>query len=334
MPRFRVLSILFTLLGPTSIVLSAQQSQPPKPQTARQAIIEMITGGEQAAFKHLTVEVQQSMKKPGFKPIASPAAAFLSGLRGTPTSGMETFDTGSVLLSFTEEKVHEKLEVHVENDDLTADEDRLVLSLHTFRDGQEIDTPLEFISQIAVGMKRQEDIWRLNDITVSAKIPIGNPRQMEQLGAASGGQGGMLVGRAAGISAGGHAERPKLDTENTVRMLAFAEGMYAGAHPETGFTCSLADLVNQTKAMSGMGIDPSVGAGSLNGYRFAISGCQGTPAGSFQLTAEPMTAAAGAKAFCTDATHNIRVSEDGRSSTCITAGKPEQLGRVVRLEAK
>jgi hypothetical protein len=101
-------------------------------------------------------------------------------------------------------------------------------------------------------------------------------------------------------------------------MLAFAEGMYANLHPDVGFTCSLSDLVSQAKPF---GVDPAIANGVFSGYKFALSGCQGTPAGSFQLTAEPAAVAPGVKAFCTDATHNIRFSEDGRAATCLVSGK-------------
>jgi hypothetical protein len=335
MPRASALFGVFACFSLPLLTFAQQPAIQARPQTARQAIVEMINGDEQAAFKHLTEEVQQSMKAPGSKAGVSQAAAgFLRELRQGPNSGTEVFDTGPVLLSFSEAKTHEKLELHVDSDDLTADEDRLTLSLHEFRDGLEIDTPLHLISQIEVGMKRQKGIWRLNDITISAKVPLGDPNLMKRLGA--GGVAGIhLAATPFGVYPAQNTTKAKLDAESTLRMLAIAEGMYASMHPETGFTCSLSDLVDQSRAtLSGMGVDRAVGSGSLNGYSFTISGCNGTPAGSFQMAAEPVAAGAGVKAFCTDATHNIRISEDGRASTCLASGKPEQPGWAAHTVVK
>ena len=335
MSRASALCAFLTCFSLPLLTFAQPSSTPPRPQTARQAIVEMITGDEQAAFNHLTEEVQQSIKAPGSRAGTSQAAAaLLRGLRHGPNFGTKVFDSGPVLLSLSEAKTHEKLEVHVDSDDLTADEDRLTLSLHEFRDGREIDTPLQLISQIEVGMKRQKNIWRLNDITISAKIPLGDPNLMKKLGAGDA-AGISLAGPPFGVYPAKNAAKPKRDAENTIRMLAFAEGIYASAHPETGFTCSLSELVRQNKAMIGaMGVDSAVATGNLNGYSFTISGCNGTPAGSFQLAAEPVAAGAGAKAYCTDATHNIRTSEDGRASTCLASGTPEQIGEAVQIMNK
>jgi hypothetical protein len=70
-----------------------------------------------------------------------------------------------------------------------------------------------------------------------------------------------------------------------------------------------------------MGMEQQL-SGSMNqGYKLSLSGCQGRPAGSFQVVAEPTTQGNGGKAFCTDATRNVRVSDDGRGSTCLVTGE-------------
>ena len=324
MPRLHpAVHILVTLSLAAS--LSGQQQQARKPQTARQALLEMLTGDEQAVSKHLTVEVQQTLKQ-GKDSSGSVALGTVAGFRGLGlnTANQETFETGSVLLSMQEPRTHERIEVHVDSDDLAGDEDRLQLSLHALRDGQEVDTGLEFISQIEVAMLKQEGIWRLNTITVSAKLPVGDPKLMEKLTKSV--EGGGMVGAKLGAHSSDNAQdRPKPDAEQTVRMLSMAEGMYANMHPEAGFTCSLSDLVNQSGSMlSALGIDPAITSGNFNGYKFSVSGCQGTPAATFQMVAEPITPSSGAKAFCSDATHNVRTADDGRGSTCLTSGKFRQ----------
>jgi len=56
MPRWTI-KLLFASFA--SAVLFAQTHAPaPPPQTAREALVEMISGGEKGLSKHLTVEVQ------------------------------------------------------------------------------------------------------------------------------------------------------------------------------------------------------------------------------------------------------------------------------------
>ena len=68
----------------------------------------------------------------------------------------------------------------------------------------------------------------------------------------------------------------------------------------------------------------------IKGYKFSLSGCQGKPAETFHVVAEPVSLAGGAKAYCTDATRNVRTSDDGSGSTCLMAGK---LSRPSELKA-
>lgn len=326
MLRTALLGVSFLL---ASILLVAQpQGQPgnqqdqPKIQTARQALLEVLTGGENEVAKHLTVEVQQSLKTPASQKSGAMAFGTIAGFRNFGLNGPDhkTFDTGPVLIAIDDPKTHERIEAHVDNDDLNGDEDTMQLSRHAFRDGQEIDSALQIISQIEVAMKKQQNVWRVNQITVSAMLPVGDPKMMERLTNSLENGGGMWGGKIGVGPTVGVAEKPKQDAQRTLQMLAFGESIYASAHPETGFTCSLSELAAQAKQL---GVDPAIATGPFNGYRFAVSGCQGTPVGSFQLTAEPAMAAPGAKAFCTDATHNVRMSEDGRSASCLISGKAE-----------
>jgi len=321
MPR----SILFLVFLVSTLNLVHAQDQPTaKPQTARQALLEILTGDENAISKHMTVEVQQSLKA-GKGQSGMMAMGTVSSLRemGLNRANREVFDTGPILFAMNEPKTHERVEIHVEGDDLAGEEDTLQLSVHAFRDGQEIDTPMRVVSQIQVDMKKQESVWRMNAITVSVVLPVGDPKLMERL--EKGVEGGGMFGGKIGAAPAATAERPKLDTRTTLSMLAVLEGTFAQSHPESGFTCSLSDLIDNSKRMAeALQIDPAVATGVLDGYKFTLSGCQGSPAATFQITAEPVSAATGNKAFCTDATHNVRVSNDGRGSTCLSSGKVER----------
>jgi hypothetical protein len=176
-----------------------------------------------------------------------------------------------------------------------------------------------------VSLKKEQNVWRLNKVSTTLEFPIGSAEFLKALTKSTEGEGhvaGMYtynasVGTAtASAAAAPSAASPALPIEQVLMMLGFAEQAFARQHPEAGFTCSWSDL--QDPAVS-MGLDKQITAGTYNGYRLSLSSCEGHPAGSFRLIAEPM--AAQGKAFCVDATQNVRSSDDGRGSTCLSSGK-------------
>lgn len=312
-----LISALISLLSAAG--LAQQQPSPAKPQTPRQALIEMITKGGDSVLKHLTVEVQEMFLKPENKA----SAPFLTALTSMKAeSGLKAFEAGDVLFSYSEPGQHMKYEVQVDNDDLAGTEDTLLLSLHLFRDGKEEDTGFGLMSShFSINMKLQQNIWRLNKVSIGADFPIGDPEFVQKtlLKTFAGGSTGVGIAPGGHISSSPIATEPAtMTTEQAVTMLGFAETMFARQHPETGFTCSLTELAETAKLM---GVDHQVSSGSYNGYRFALSGCEGKPAAAFQITAEPMAAGRGAKTFCSDATQNVRVLEGGSGANCLVFGK-------------
>jgi hypothetical protein len=303
-----------------STALCAQpQAQAPPPQTPRQALIEMISGGQEGAMKHLTVEMQKSLEADGKNNSASQLAAF-DQIRSA-SSDFQVFETGQVLLSANEPKSNEKFEVHVDSDDLSGDTDNMDISFHQFRDGVEQDIPYAaMLSRFTVGMKRQANIWRLNEISVNIKVPVGDPKLLEKFG---NGMPGMIGGKIGG-SASGKPEKPRdMAPREAIQMLGMTESMFARTHPEIGFTCTLADLAKPNM----LNLDPRIFSGEpYHGYKFSLSGCQDKPSGSFRIFAEPVSPAAGTKAFCTDATNNVRSSADGLGSSCLASGKVAAFG--------
>jgi hypothetical protein len=299
--------------------LCAQQQAPaPPPQTARQALIEIITGGQEGAKRHLTLEMQKSIqadKKNDF----SQNFSMLDQIKST-SSDFQTFETGQVLLATTDPKTHEKVDVHVDSDDLSGDTDNIDLSFHQFRDGVELDIPYTaLLSRFTIGFKRQENIWRLNEISANIKVPVGDPRLLEKIENSD----GMIGGKLSTDGTGKPSAPRTMPIEQTMTMVALAEGSYATTHPETGFTCTLTDLAKPNP----FNLDPRIFNGEgYHGYKFSLSGCEGKPVGSFHLAAEPVSPAAGARAYCTDATRNVRTSDDGRGSTCLTSGKMRNFG--------
>jgi len=297
-----------------SAALCAQQAQAPPPQTPRQALIEMISGGQEGAMKHLTVEMQKSLQGDGKSNAAAQLAAF-DQIKAA-SADLQVFETGQVLLSANDPKSNEKFEVHVDSDDLSGGTDNMDISFHQFRDGVEQDVPYAaMLSRFTVGMKRQANVWRLNEISINIKVPVGDPKLLEKFG---NGMPGMIGGKI-GAGADGKPDKPRdMAPREAIQMLGMTESMFARTHPEIGFTCTLADLAKPNL----LNLDPRIFSGEpYHGYKFSLSGCQDKPSGSFHLVAEPVSPAAGAKAFCTDATNNVRSSADGLGSSCITSGK-------------
>jgi len=303
----------------SAFLFSQTQAPTPPPQTPRQALIEMISGGQEGAMKHLTVEMQKSLQGDGKNSPVAQLATF-DQIKAA-SSDFQVFETGQVLLSANDPKSNEKFEVHVDSDDLSGDTDNMDISFHQFRDGVEQDIPYAaMLSRFTVGMKKQENIWRLNEISVNIKVPVGDPKLLEKFG--SGMPTGMVGGKI-GASASGKQEPRELSPRETITMVAFAESSFARSHPETGFTCKLGDLAKANP----FNLDPRIFTGEpYQGYKFTLSGCQDKPSGSFHLVAEPVVAAAGAKAYCTDATTNVRSSDDGLGSSCLTSGKMTAFG--------
>ena len=304
----------------SSFLLSQTQAPAAPPQTPRQALIEMINGGQEGAMKHLTVEMQKSLQGDGKNNSSVAQLAPFDQMRAA-SSDFQVFETGQVLLSTNDPKTNEKFEVHVDSDDLSGDTDNMDISFHQFHDGVEQDIPYAaMLSRFTVGMKRQANIWRLNEISVNIKVPVGDPKLLEKFGNGMPGMTGVKIG--GGMD--GKADKPRsIAPMEAVQMIGMAESMFARTHPEIGFTCTLADLAKPNL----LNLDPRIFSGEpYHGYKFSLSGCQDKPSGSFRLVAEPVAPTAGAKAYCTDATHNVRSSDDGLGSSCLASGKQAAFG--------
>lgn len=313
----------------------AQQTHPASPakppQTPRQALLEIITGGGKAIQRHLTVELQQAIAEASKKQTDAGAKAgpgMSMSMIGIELIGMpalagekefQPFESGPVLFSYSRANSKEKIEGRVEGDNLSGDQDEILLSIHLFKDGQEQSVP--FMPNIVVGLKQQEKIWRLNEIGGNVRLAVGDPRFFEdflKLQQSSEADEQPQKHSAENTS---KEEPSRLPAAVVVGMLAYAETSYAGANPEVGFTCNIADLVSGKGAGLPEVIDPQVGTGTYNGYHFGITGCDARPSATFHIIAEPLVAGADSKAYCTDPTHNLRVSDDGRGATCLVSGR-------------
>jgi hypothetical protein len=318
-PRFR-LAICSTLVF--AGIAAGQRAV--HEQSPRQALIEMLSGGEAPFKKHLTLEMQnklQNMMK-GSPDNAPSPLQLLAGANSPGGSKMQSFDIGPILFAFNNPQEHERYEVEIDSEEQRGEEDTMGLSLHLVRNGVEREIPVGL--RFVVKLKRQTDMWRLNAVTMSATLPVGDPRILEKswwgpvMAAAGVASDDMAVTSAVVID-----ERPKMNPLRAVRMIGMAENLYAQTHPGAGYTCSLSNLVNIGKGMDEEGMykfmDAEFAGGLYNGYRFTISGCERAPAKIFRVVAEPVGGRG--KAYCSDNTNNLRAADDGRGATCLVAGK-------------
>jgi hypothetical protein len=113
-----------------------------------------------------------------------------------------------------------------------------------------------------------------------------------------------------------------------MRTILTAQVTYAASYPTVGYSCTLSNLDgfgggerNEHQAML---IDSGLASGKRYGFVFTLSGCGGTPATTFHLTAAPNANTFGRKAFCVDQSAVIRSSADGNPATCLASGTPVQ----------
>jgi len=319
-PRFRLAicsAIIFASLASGERHTSIDQSP-------RQALIEMLSGGEAPFKKHLTLEMQsklQNLMKSSPDNAPSPIQVLI-GAKSADATRFQSFDIGPILFAFSNPEQHERYEVEIDSDELRGEEDTMGLSLHLVRNGVEREIPVSL--RILARLKRQAGIWRLTTLTMTTTLPVGDPRILEKswwgptLAAAAGASQETQASSAVVID-----ERPKMNPLRAVRMIGMAENLYAQMHPGAGYTCNISNLVNIGKGMDEEGMykfmDSEFAGGLYNGYRFTITGCDRTPSRTFRVIAEPV--AGHGKAYCSDNTNNLRAADDGRGTTCLVAGK-------------
>lgn len=297
------------------IVLSAQTASAP-PQTARQALIEMFMSKNPDDFaKHLPDEARQALIHKGETPDTSIVLRIASLGRGLATQGehIETFDAGPNIL-VSEQADHERIEIGVERDNLMGEQDEIELSVHDFKNGQEEFIPV--VPRLIFTLKQQKEIWRLTELTVEAHVPLTDPDYLKGV-------------RKEQNEANENAALARMNT--AVEM----QQTFASQHPEAGFSCALSALTPQiqqgtpdsgpaaessTAPNLGAATDPQ-GSEESNGYRFALTGCAGTPATKYRLTAVPTDADAEMKTFCADESGKVKFVTGGKPSSCFSSGQ-------------
>jgi hypothetical protein len=307
-PLFAVAAVLLL----TSL-LSAQNPSalnPPPAQTARQALIEMFFGSAANHLeKHLPDVTRKTLHKLGSASgqDALTALSMFSMQAKAMGAGFQTFDTGPTLLTAEDPRTGDaqRVEITVERDDLVGEEDQIELALHMTRNGKE-DATLPFIPRFTFTMKMESDVWRLNQISVTVRLPLADPDFLKRI-----------------------EEQERTQSEQAVKWslqtIVTAENAYYSANGT--FACSLSALKRVSKETNGGKnvavnvIADDLASGKRGGYIFAISGCDGS---GYKIVAEPATPDSGQRAFCSDESGTVRAATDGKATSCLSGGEKVQ----------
>jgi TonB family protein len=303
----RILSrvALAALLAASSLHAQTSASGAAAPQTARQALIEMFFG---QAPDHLEKHLPDVTRRTFQKLEGENGQGFLSGismLAARSKAGnekFETFDTGSTL--FTLETPYstdyKKIAITVEADNFNGAEDDIELALRVIRKGEKEEEGFPIVPHFTFSMKMESEVWRLNEISLSVRLPLADPDFLKSLEESRRRQNEQMA-------------------QWSLRAVLTAEKSYQGTFGS--FACTLSALGGAGKAgvaHRGYLYDAQLAGGKKNGYNFSISGCDGT---RYQAWAEPATADSGQRAFCADESGTIRASSDGKAATCIASGE-------------
>jgi hypothetical protein len=299
------------------------------PQTARQALIEMFFSKTPGTLvKHLPMATRNALEKSGALTALQQYASMASQLQ-TQGQNVQTFETGSVLLSSENPQTGEKAEITVENDALRGDQDDIEVSFQVYKNGVAKKGP--FMPQITFSMKQEGQVWTLNEISVTLHLPLADPEflkaiteKMTPQGGTTGVSGTFSPRSEVSVQAGGSDAM----VIAAMRTILTAEVTYASNYPAVGYSCTLSDLdgfgggtPNEHQAML---INSGLASGKKYSFVFTLSGCGVSPATSFHLTAAPNGNSYGRKAFCADQSGVIRSSSDGNAATCMASGTPVQ----------
>jgi type IV pilus assembly protein PilA len=113
----------------------------------------------------------------------------------------------------------------------------------------------------------------------------------------------------------------------SLRTLNTAEITYNSSYPTAGFACTLAALgppaSGSTVSSSNAGlIAQDLASGTKSGYTFKLSGCSGTPAVNYDVTAAPSSpGVTGQRYFCTDSSGVIKYDATS-GEDCLINGSP------------
>jgi hypothetical protein len=293
--KTRLLSL--AIISTLALVANAQPAQ----QNARQALLEMFFGKPGSFQKHLPKATVAALHEAsGSGPSMLDQLSMLSTLANAQGNHLQTFETGSTLVSVDDERTQSRFEVTVENDDLRNDADEIMLAFHGTKNGEPAGTP--FLPTLSVLMKQEAGIWKLNELSITLRVPLADPDFLKGVVAGIK-QRQAMVGTPTTVFQGSGTATSQIRPNEAIavtsmRSILTAETTYAATYPAHGFTCTLSDLdgfgndsPNEQHAML---LESRLASGKKGGYIFQLSGCGGSPSSQFQLIAVPANPGAGA----------------------------------------
>src|SRR5215467_715199 len=221
---------------------TAQQAA--APQTARQALLEMFFSKTQGTFvKHLPLATRTALENSGAMPGLQQYSLLASQLQSQGQS-FQTFETGSVLLSGENPKTGQKVDITVEKDAQRGNEDDIELSFQTYKDGKQERTP--FMPRMTFSMKQEKQVWKLNEISVTIRLPLADPdllkalteRVKPQTSTAStfSSQPQTTFSSQSQITAAPTVSDATIMA--AMKTIITAETTYAATYPRVGYTCT------------------------------------------------------------------------------------------------
>ncbi len=299
---------IIALLAVIVVAAGAQQTQAP-PQTARQALLEMFFSKDSKAFeKHVPETARETFAKidAGLLTMVTGQVSGIRGQLNSPGSHLETFDAGPLLLvsERSQDGHQERVEISVERDDLSGDQDQIELSLHVYKDGTAERIPV--VPGLVLDMKEEKDIWRLSwrlsQITLEVHVPLSDPEYVQ------------------GIAEDMRKARQRVAEYQTLSSLQALKAAEVSYQKKSGnYTCKLENL--------GKGWDVSAAEpGGQAAYVFTITSCTNS---SVNIIAEPAKNGPARRALCIDENGAARFADDSKGPTCLSSGRP-----ISELEAE
>ena len=306
--RLRFATLIFVLC--VGALLTAQ-SPAPKPQTARQALIEMFLDEGDGFAKHLPEAARNLYSQYGDAPFLSTLLRSSGLVRelATPVEHRQLFDDGPAILVNEFNSGRDRTEVTVERDSLAGEAEEIELSVHMYHDGQE--QWLAVMPRLSFTMKQEKGIWRLTDVAANLRVPLGDPLYLRGL-------------------RGQQQEATEATVQWRIVTLLKAERGYFSEHSDRGYACQLSALIAPEPAedpsddSGGVAqgyFDPGQGNTEWNGYRFAMQGCEGNPVSKFQLTAVAIDSDSGMKTFCADESGTVKAATVTKVAECFSNGE-------------
>ena len=157
--------------------LKARADTPAVPQTARQALIEMLTSSnEKKVERHLPEALLtrlNSMKPKDAKASKSSQKAILDPQQ------FQIFESGPVFLVYMPPKAEQRVEVLVDRDEPTAGGNDFAFSFRVTREGKEVASAI--VPKLLAQMKQEGGTWRLAQLGFSVQMQLDDGDKLDEL---------------------------------------------------------------------------------------------------------------------------------------------------------